>query len=151
MFTSLGDDTDETILTELPPRITPPLVAAALIRARRFAEAIAYLSASDRAETISAQRLLLLAYRHQGRHNDARALEQRFLSPDLAQQATSQVGSASDFFTRYGVLGSLTAMRWVEESSRKNLQLGWEDWRELLPASPPERGRVSGGIRARAR
>jgi hypothetical protein len=76
---------------------------------------------------------LLLAYRQQGRHADARTLEQRLFAPSLASAASSPVGSAAGPLAGFNMLGGLAALGSVEETARKEFQLSWEDWRELLP------------------
>jgi tetratricopeptide (TPR) repeat protein len=118
----------------------PLLVAAALLRAGRFSAAVASLSHPDHRGNPAAQRLLLLAYRRQGRRGEAEKLQEQLLAPPgrkqqgrLHQQATALVARAGAPLGGVGVLGGLMVL----ESFRQKVQLGWADWREVLPGGKP--------------
>ena len=94
-----------------------PLIGAALLRARRFSSAIDYLSHPDLTANQSAQRLLVFAYRQQGRHREAETLELRLLDPSLAEQAAGLVGEGAGPFAGPGVLARLVLL----ESARQKV------------------------------
>jgi hypothetical protein len=109
------------------------------MRAGRFKEAIRYLSREELRGTRTAQRLLLLAYRQQGRRDEADKLEQQLLAPSLPEQATGLLGQGA------GPLGGLRALSPLMEvaASKRRLHLEWSDWRDLLPANEAEEMKVS--------
>jgi tetratricopeptide (TPR) repeat protein len=107
----------------------PLLVAAALARAGRDAEAARLLAQPDVRERREARQLLALVLRRQGREREAARLEAHALEVrDVAARAAGLAGLAA---------GPLRGLAVASAQPAQTQQLGWADWRGLLPATRP--------------
>jgi WD40 repeat protein len=123
-----------------PSRLVPtdddsPLIAAALVRARRFSDAVTYLSNPELLDDLTCRRLLLLAHRQQGQHREADRLEARWLG-SLAVHAAGLAGLGAGPLPGLGMVSRVLLLE-----SRKKLRLEWSDWRDLLPEPLSDEGK----------
>ena len=109
------------------------------MRAGRDAEAIDYLSRDEMRENQTGQRLLLLAYRRQGRHRESERLAR--VSGRRRHWPSKQAGLMGEGAGPAGGLGVLTRMLMLQSSKKRKLE--WSDWRDLLPLTGQPEMKIS--------